>query len=74
MCDEQFISYNLIILFQVSETKGAIAFATGKFRTPTSLAFTYCLCVAVKRQVSVCCVYLRSDNQTFSRSQVVEYS
>lgn len=41
------------ILLQVSETKGAIAFTTGKFRTPNNLAFTYCLCVAVKRQVSI---------------------
>lgn len=38
---------------KVSETKGAIAFCTGKFRNPSSLAFTYCLCVAVKRQIII---------------------
>ena len=38
---------------KVSETKGAISFTTGKFRTPTSNNWTYCLCVAVKRQVSI---------------------
>lgn len=38
---------------KVSETKGAIAFTTGKFRSPTSLAYTYCLCVAVKRQIII---------------------
>lgn len=38
---------------KVSETKGAIAFTTGKFRTPSSLNFTYCLCVAVKRQIII---------------------
>ncbi|XP_050718835.1 serine/threonine-protein kinase Genghis Khan-like isoform X3 [Eriocheir sinensis] len=38
---------------KVSETKGAIAFTTGKFRTPNNLAFTYCLCVAVKRQILI---------------------
>ncbi|XP_069160748.1 serine/threonine-protein kinase Genghis Khan isoform X2 [Procambarus clarkii] len=38
---------------KVSETKGAIAFTTGKFRTPSSVVFTYCLCVAVKRQIII---------------------
>ncbi|XP_064087873.1 LOW QUALITY PROTEIN: serine/threonine-protein kinase Genghis Khan-like [Macrobrachium nipponense] len=38
---------------KVAETKGAIAFTTGKFRTPASHNFTYCLCVAVKRQIII---------------------
>ncbi|KAK7079886.1 hypothetical protein SK128_013347, partial [Halocaridina rubra] len=38
---------------KVAETKGAIAFTTGKFRTPSSHNFSYCLCVAVKRQIII---------------------
>ncbi|CAL4060084.1 unnamed protein product, partial [Meganyctiphanes norvegica] len=37
----------------VSETKGAIVMTTGKFRTPTSANWTFCLCVAVKRQIII---------------------
>ncbi|KAF2356106.1 Protein kinase C-terminal [Trinorchestia longiramus] len=40
---------------KVQETKNAMAFAAGKFRLPSKLgtAPTYCLCVAVKRQVII---------------------
>ena len=39
---------------KVADTKGCIVFATGVMRTTpsTALSGAYCLCVAVKRQVS----------------------
>ncbi|XP_076060516.1 serine/threonine-protein kinase gek isoform X4 [Oratosquilla oratoria] len=38
---------------KVAETKGAIAFTTGKFLTPNSPNMSFCLCVAVKRQIII---------------------